>query len=85
MAKKEGTPKAKRIALVTGGYALVDEYNFDRLNQYKWRRCGFCGHVFRTVKIGSWNWSIVYLASDVVGKPEMWHRGSCSPCPAFPD
>jgi len=85
MAAREKAPRGRKIPLVEGGHALVDEASFNLVSAHRWHKCGFCNHVFRTVKVRPGEWSIVYLACEVSGSPHMWIRGSCAPCPALPD
>lgn len=73
-----------KIKLIEGGHTTVSDRDFKRINRYKWHRCGFCGHVFRTVKTGG-IYSIIYMGAEVMGNKFLYVNGGCNPCPAVPD
>jgi hypothetical protein len=73
-----------KIPLVEGGFATVGDAGAKYFRQFKWHQCGFCKHIFRTVKTKN-GYSTVYMASEVVGNPRMQVSGACNPCPAVPD
>ena len=74
-----------KIPIAEGGFATVDEKNYDLLRNFVWHQCGFCKHVYRTVprrKDGSFT---IYLAAEVLGNEKAPVLGACNPCPAVPD
>lgn len=75
-----------QLPLITGGSVTVDEKNLDLLRHFKWRRCGFCGHVFRTVRrnLRDGDYTI-YLAAEIMGDELASVLGGCNPCPALRD
>lgn len=76
---------SKKIPLAEGGFATVDKKDYDLLRHFTWHRCGFCGHVFRTVprrKDGAYT---IYMAAEVMGNETLPVSGGCNPCPATPD
>jgi len=77
-----------RLPLESGGFAEVDDKNFDLLRHFTWKKCGFCGHVFRTVRMklteGEGDFTI-YMASEVIGDETLPVEGACNPCPAVRD
>lgn len=75
----------KKIPLVEGGHATVDNNNYDRLRHFTWHQCGFCGHIYRTVPRRKGGAYIIYMAAEVLGNEKAGVRGACNPCPAVPD
>jgi hypothetical protein len=73
------------LPLVEGGFATVDDANYDLLKHFRWHKCGFCQHIFRTVKRYREGDYTIYLAAEVMGSPLMEVRGACNPCPAIRD
>lgn len=73
-----------KIPLVEGGFATVSDGSAAYFKKFKWHQCGFCRHIFRTVKAKG-AYSIVYMAAEVIGNPGMRVGGACNPCPAVPD
>lgn len=75
-----------QLPLVDGGFVMVDDKSFDLLRHFKWRKCGFCGHIFRTVrrnlKEGDFT---IYLTSEVLGDETLGVSSGCNPCPAMRD
>lgn len=79
-----GGGEMAKIPLVEGGHATVDDRQETYFRKFKWHQCGFCKHIFRTVK-SKGGYSTVYMAAEVVGKPKTCVHGACNPCPAVPD
>lgn len=73
-----------RIKLVEGGYASVSPQDVRRIRRWRWHACGFCRHIFRTVKVEGVH-EIIYLDAEVVGERSARVYGACNPCPAVPD
>ena len=71
------------IPIVEGGFAQVSDKQAAYFRQFKWHQCGFCKHIFRTVKEKKAYW-IVYMAQEVMGAA-VPIGGACNPCPAVPD
>jgi hypothetical protein len=73
-----------KIPLVEGGFATVSDAGAKYFQQFKWHQCGFCTHIFRTVKTKK-GYATIYMASEVMGNPGLRVAGACNPCPAVPD
>lgn len=78
-------PKAKKIPLVEGGFTTVDADQYDLLRHFKWHQCGFCGHVFRSVRRSKEGDFTIYMAAEVMGDETLSVNGACNPCPAIRD
>lgn len=74
-----------KLPLVGGGFATIDEWNYDLLRHFRWHKCGFCGHIFRNVKRYKDGDYTIYLAAEVMGDETMEVHGACNPCPALRD
>lgn len=74
---------AAQIPIVEGGFAQVSDNVGAYFLQFKWHKCGFCAHIFRTVKEKK-GYSIIYMAQEVMGA-RIPVGGACNPCPAVPD
>lgn len=74
-----------QIPVVEGGYATVGTAHYDLLRHFRWHRCGFCGHIYRTVPRRRDGAYTIYMAAEVLGDPSLPVAGACNPCPPMPD
>ena len=62
----------KRIVLTQGKYALVDDEDFERLNQFKW--CVMKGlrtiYAYRKSPMIKGKQDTIYMHHEIIGKPQ---------------
>lgn len=73
------------IQLVDGSVEQVSAEIYDLVRHFRWHRCGFCGHIYRTVRRSREGDYTIYLAAEVLGDEKLPVAGACNPCPAIRD
>lgn len=61
----------KQISLTQGKYALVDDEDFERLNQHKWQVCkkGYCFYAQRSIQKSNGGWTTSPMHRQVMSAP----------------
>lgn len=71
----------KEIPLTQGKVALVDDEDFDRVNQFKWcaqkRRCGGF-YAVRKIRVSETKWTNEYLHCFILGRKRVDHKNGDS-------